>query len=194
MIEILTELDQKTFLLLNSLAFPALDPVMLALSSHWLWVPVYISLAAWFIWKYRVKGLIPLGLLFLAILLTDQASVHLFKEVFERLRPCHEPGIMEKTRLVAASCGGPFGFVSSHAANSFGLATVSDGLIKKRWYNRTIFTWAILVSYSRIYVGVHYPGDVIGGMILGSIIGGIIIFIYNRTIKKYTENAQTQEA
>ena len=65
MIEILTEIDQKIFLFINSLAFPALDPVMLALSSHWFWVPVYFSLAAWFIWKYRIKGLIPLGLLFL---------------------------------------------------------------------------------------------------------------------------------
>jgi len=194
MIEILIELDQKLFLLLNKLALPALDPVMLAISSHWFWFPVYIFLASWFIWKYRVKGLIPLGLLFLTLLLTDQASVHLFKEAFERLRPCHEPGVMEKTRLVAATCGGQFGFVSSHAANSFGLAAVSNSLIRKRWYTWAIFIWAIIVSYSRIYLGVHYPGDIIGGMILGSILAVIIVFIYNRTAKKYTENAKTQKA
>lgn len=189
MIEFLIELDQKTFLLLNRLAFPALDPLMIALSSHWVWVPVYVSLTTWFLWKNGIRGLIPFGLLFITLLLTDQASVHLFKEVFERLRPCHEPGIMEQTRLVAENCGGAFGFVSSHAANSFGLATVSAGLVKKRWFIRSIFLWAILVSYSRIYIGVHYPGDLIGGIILGSLIGWIVVFIYNRTLKKFSEHA-----
>ena len=95
---------------------------------------------------------------------------------------------MEQTRLVAESCGGSYGFVSSHAANSFGLAAVSSGLVRKRWFSWSIFTWAVLVSYSRIYLGVHYPGDVIGGMILGLIIGWIVIFVYKRTIKIFTEN------
>ena len=110
------------------------------------------------------------------MLASDQASVQLFKNVFERLRPCHNPDINTMIHITG-SCGAKYGFVSSHAANSFALA-VFVGLLLRHHY-RYIMTgmllWAALVSYSRIYVGVHYPGDILGGAILG---GVIALFIY----------------
>ena len=88
-----------------------------------------------------------------------------------RLRPCHEPTLEGQVRLVAASCGGQFGFVSTHAANSFNLAILSALLVKRRWFTYSVFAWAIMVSYSRRYMGVHYPGDVLCGALLGMAIG-----------------------
>jgi undecaprenyl-diphosphatase len=111
------------------------------------------------------------------ILLADQTSVHLFKNMFERLRPCHNPMITDFVHTVHGKCGGQFGFVSSHAANSFALAVFSGLLLKSkyRYFLPLMVFWAAVVSYSRIYLGVHYPADVLGGAILGSILG---IFVF----------------
>jgi undecaprenyl-diphosphatase len=184
MIENLIELDQRFFLLLNGAGNNFCDPIMLFITSTWIWVPVYFFLAYFFIKKSGYKGLINLGIVFITLLITDQASVHLFKEVFERLRPCHDPAIQDQVRLVVDHCGGQFGFVSSHATNSFGLMTVSAGLVRKRSYSFILIFWALIVSYSRIYVGVHYPGDIIGGLILGIALG-LIILLINSLIRKY---------
>lgn len=109
------------------------------------------------------------------MLVSDQVSVQLFKNVFERLRPCHNPDINTMIHITG-KCGAKFGFVSSHAANSFALA-VFVGLLLKRHYPFIVtgmLFWAAVVSYSRIYVGVHYPGDILGGALLGSVIALLI--------------------
>ncbi len=106
-------------------------------------------------------------------------SVHLFKDVFERLRPCHNPEIADKVHTLYGYCGGMYGFVSSHASNSFSLAVFS-GLMLKNHYRFALILmllWALLVSYSRIYAGVHYPGDILAGAILGSVIGIFVFWI-----------------
>ena len=112
----------------------------------------------------------------LLILIGDRASVEMFKEVFERLRPCHNPTIKYLVHTVDG-CGGKFGFVSSHATNSFSLAVFSILLLKNKfkWITGSMLFWAALVSYSRIYVGVHFPADILGGAILGS---GVGIFVF----------------
>lgn len=99
-----------------------------------------------------------------------------FKDVFERLRPCHNPNIASLVHVVDG-CGGKYGFVSSHASNSFALALFIGLLLRKhyKYFLPLMVFWAALVSYSRIYVGVHYPADILGGAILGSLIG---IFVY----------------
>lgn len=107
----------------------------------------------------------------IVVALTDQLSVHLFKNVFERLRPCHNPDLNGLVHLVNSKCGGKFGFVSSHAANTFGVAMFIHYIFRVRWFTLSILLWATIVSYSRIYLGVHYPGDVVFGALLGVLIG-----------------------
>jgi undecaprenyl-diphosphatase len=120
----------------------------------------------------------------LVVTLADQTSVHLFKNVFERLRPCHNPEIRELIHLAASKCYGKFGFVSSHAANSFGVAVFLALAFKTRWFSWFILAWALLVSYSRIYLGVHYPADIIVGGLLGAVCGYAVwnlLYGFNKT-------------
>jgi undecaprenyl-diphosphatase len=157
---------------------------MFAISGKLIWVPLYLAIL-W--WLYRIYGRkFPILLLFvlIAVILADQVSVQVFKNTFQRLRPCHEPAIQGMVHLVNNQCGGLYGFVSSHATNSFNVALFSLMLIRRRWYSISIVSWAAIVGYSRIYLGVHYPGDVICGAILGSLIGYSVVKLYEITDKK----------
>jgi undecaprenyl-diphosphatase len=124
----------------------------------------------------------------LAITLADQISVKCFKFVFERLRPSHNPEIKNQVNILNGYRGGQFGFVSSHAANTFALAAFTTRLFRNRYFAWFIFIWAAVVSYSRIYLGVHYPLDILGGAILGMILGYLVFYLYklagNRFLKK----------
>lgn len=119
--------------------------------------------------------------------MSDKISVHLFKEVFMRLRPCHNETIASLIHLVG-SCGGKYGFVSSHAANTFALATFA-GLFLKKHYPTLLkwgLIWSAVVSYSRIYLGVHYPGDILAGALLGVLVAlflFLVVKILNKKIK-----------
>jgi undecaprenyl-diphosphatase len=175
MSENLINLDKKIFLMLNHFASSGVDPVMRFLSGPVPWILFFIGFLI-VIWKvpwsrYHKRYLILVGSMILAYAISEQASVHLFKDVVMRLRPCHEPSLAGQVRLVAHSCGGQFGFVSTHAANAFNLAILSVLLVNRKWFTISAFAWAILISYSRIYVGVHYPGDVLCGAALGCLIG-----------------------
>lgn len=113
--------------------------------------------------------------LIVVIILSDQAASSLMKPLFERFRPCHDPELQEQVRLVAG-CGGRFGLASSHAANSFGLALFIWIALKRTYrYIWLMFIWAAFVSYSRIYLGVHYPGDILVGALAG-IISAILMW------------------
>lgn len=121
----------------------------------------------------------------LLILIGDRASVEMFKEVFERLRPCHNKRIIFLVHTVDG-CGGQYGFVSSHATNSFSLAFFSSLLLKSKfkWITAVMFLWATLVSYSRIYMGVHFPADILIGAILGSGVGIFVFLVLKITNQK----------
>ena len=119
------------------------------------------------------------------IVFSDQLSVHLFKETFQRYRPCQNLLLKDRIHLINGECGGLYGFVSSHAANTFALITFLGFFFRKAWFILPMYFWASLVSYSRVYSGVHYPFDILGGMVLGVILGMIGYKIYIRLDRKY---------
>lgn len=172
----LISLDQELFLLINGAHTSFLDSVMYWFSDKWIWAPAYAILLFLIVREFRNRTwMVLLGVVFL-IVLTDQLSVILFKDVFMRLRPCHEPALEGMVRTLYGHCGGKYGFISSHAANTFGLAVFSGLMLRPsfKWLLPVMLSWAILVSYSRIYLGVHYPGDIVAGAAVGGLIGFLI--------------------
>ncbi len=184
----LERLDQQLFLFLNSLNTPFWDQVMHSVSGKIIWAPLYIAILVYLGFKYKRKFLIIILFIILAAALADQTSV-IIKNAVQRFRPCHEPSLEGLVHIVRDECGGKFSFVSSHASNSFNVALISLLFIKKRWFTISILLWASVVGYSRVYLGVHYPGDVICGAILGVFIGWSVYSLYrltdNRILKKF---------
>jgi len=178
----LLQLDQKLFLAVNGLHSPLFDFLMYWASDKFVWLPLYAFLLFLMLRKYRRQPWMLILAIALLVTLTDQISVKLFKDVFERLRPCHEPALEGLVRTLYGQCGGKYGFVSSHAANTFGIALFA-GLALKTVHRRALvwlLLWAALVSYSRIYLGVHYPADVIAGGLTGAGIGWLVYLIFTR--------------
>lgn len=184
MLDKLIHLDQLLFLYLNGLHCAFLDPVMVFITGNFSWVPLYIMIIFFLFWKRDWRwGLLALSAVIATFALTDQLAVHLFKETVQRLRPCYEPALEGMVRLLEG-CGGRFTFVSNHAANTFGLAAITSLLFRKKWYSWTIYGWAAIVSYSRIYVGKHYPLDLICGALFGMIVGWCIWKLFEYLTKK----------
>lgn len=188
MIEILQSLDQSLFLFLNALHFSWLDQIELFLSGQIIWIP-FVGYFFYYSYKYHgQKFTAYFGLfLLLSLIASDITSSYLLKNIMERLRPCREVDLKPLIYSFGQKCGGKYGFVSSHAANAFNLIFFSLQTLRfeKKYY---YYFWIVpaLVSYSRIYLGVHYPGDVLGGIVVGLSYAMIFSKMFNLRSKSET--------
>jgi undecaprenyl-diphosphatase len=177
MLELLLELDQKAFFVLNGFNTPWLDQVMFWISKTEFWIPLYAGLLFLIIKNYKKKSWAIIGCLILTIILADQITSTGMKPFFQRVRPSRDPQLKELVHTVNGYKGGKYGFASSHAANTMGIAFFLWLLFANRYrWIWILFIWATIVSFSRIYLGVHYPGDILVGMLLG-LLSGYLGFI-----------------
>jgi undecaprenyl-diphosphatase len=182
MLELINKLDVSIILGINGLNNPWLDAIMWFVSKTFVWVPFYLLLVFFIIKKYRKNGLWFLLAIGLTIALSDQLSSGLIKPLVQRLRPSHNPEIAGMLHYVNGYKGGAFGFVSSHAANSFALAFMVSFLFSQRWVCFSMYGWAVIVSLSRIYLGVHYATDVLCGALVGIFSASIVLFLFLKYI------------
>jgi undecaprenyl-diphosphatase len=182
MTRLLMELDKWLLLLINSHHNSFWDSIMLFASGIINWFPVYIFLLFLVIYKFRKESWLLILLVIPLIFASDELSSAVLKPLVHRLRPSHEPGIEYLLHFVSGYRGGLYGFVSSHACNFFAVAIylhlTASGKI--RWLPFLMYPIVFLVIYSRIYLGVHYPSDVIAGSLLGALLGWLTAKIYNR--------------
>lgn len=185
MIEELIKYDTELFLLLNSLGNEAWDGFWLIVTEKWSSIPLYVVLLYIIYRKFGLKRtLFILVAVALLITATDQLA-NLFKYGIQRPRPCQVETLKPTMRFIAERCG-RYGFFSAHAANTMALA-VFLGILLKKWYPNLIFGllfWAAFVAYSRIYLGVHYPLDIVTGMFFGSILGWVFYLLQDRIQQK----------
>ena len=176
--ENINSIDEYFFKLINTIGWNKMDPFMILISSKWIWIPLYIFIIYKIYQKFPEQIFKILLSIVALIFLADFGSVHLFKEVFERLRPCH---VLDGIRIVDG-CGGQYGFISSHASNSFAIAFFVSLLFRKKIIFILLFSWAVLIGFSRIYLGVHYPFDILGGMFWGLFVSLLIYLTFKMKI------------
>ena len=180
--ESLQQIDSSIFLYFNGMHASWTDVLFYYISNRFVWIPLYLLLAFFLFRRYRKRAWIVVAAVVISVFLSDQ-SCNLIKRTVQRPRPSHNIELVDQVHLVAKPDGtlykgGPYGFPSSHAANAMALAFIVVAFLtrEKTLWTLLVFFWMLLVSYSRIYLGVHYPGDIIVGWCVGAIWSGLIIF------------------
>lgn len=179
----LKHFDQRLFIELNSMHTNSFfDSLMPFLRNGPNWYPLYVFLGAFVLLNFRSRGGWWILFFISTIAITDMTGTYIFKHNVERLRPCADPDFFFHVRLLVDRCSGGYSFVSNHAANHFGMATflfLTFKPVMKRW-SWIFFLWAALIAYAQVYVGVHYPLDVLSGAIIGILAGTLTGFVFNK--------------
>lgn len=181
--EIILE-DKQAMIFLNNLGSSTFDPFWILVSEKWFWIPLYVVFLYFLYKNFNKKSLFYI-LLFVALGITASDQIaNIFKFGFERLRPCHDPSLEGLLREV--KCGGKFGFYSAHSSNSFFVATYLTILLGKKIKQLPyfLFVWAAIVAYSRVYLGMHFPGDIIIGAIMGILLALFFGTLAKKVIRK----------
>lgn len=186
MIENLIQYDKELFLFLNNLGSESWDFLWLLITSRWFFTPMYAVLLFIIYKKFGLKALLVFVVsIVLMITFTDQMT-NVFKRGFMRFRPCNTEGVMEYMRFVTDHCG-RYSFFSGHSSNSMA-AAIFGGLLLRPYYKKLIYLlvfWSFLVAYSRIYVGVHFPIDIVCGLVFGVFAGCIFYKISQYAVKRF---------
>lgn len=174
--------DQTLMLFFNGMHNAFFDKVMWMISSKYFWVPFYVLLAYYFVrrlgWR---RALVCILLIGIVITFVDQTCSSIIRPIVQRMRPSNPDNpLSQYIHIVNGYRGGRFGFPSCHAANCFSLAILTAVFMRVRWLTATMFSWAVMVSYSRIYLGVHYPGDLVSGFLVASVYASAIGGLYLR--------------
>ncbi|MDH3245679.1 MAG: phosphatase PAP2 family protein [Saprospiraceae bacterium] len=179
MIQQLLQLDQEVFIAINGLNSSLLDHVIPFYRHKLFWVPLYVYIVVSLLRRFPQNGLWILLFITLCIGISDTVSSKWIKNSVQRLRPCNEPALMEKVKL-RIRCGGGYSFTSSHATNHGTLAFFLFFLLAKprKWWGWALLIWALSIGLAQVFVGVHYPSDVLAGWVLGGLIGGIFALLY----------------
>lgn len=185
--------DECILLAVNSLHSPFFDWAMWWASDRWVWMPLYIVLAGMVFCRYGMaRGMICLMAVAVLIVVTDQTCATIIRPAIGRLRPSSpENPVSSLLSLVNGYHGGRFGFPSCHAANTSALAVFMSLVLKKRWWTVLLATWSALVSYSRVYLGVHYPGDILGGFLVGGVFAALCYRLMILSFRISTKSGNT---
>jgi undecaprenyl-diphosphatase len=179
----LEQWDQWLFIQINNYqSNPFFDSIMPYLRVAYFWIPLYLFLLIFIPCNFKGRGWWWCVFFLCTVSLCDMTSTNLFKEVFQRLRPCIDPEFLQNVRLVIDRCGGMYSFTSNHAANHFGIATfifitLRPVLGKWVWF---AYLWAAVIGYAQVYVGIHYPFDILGGAAIGLTFGGLLATFFNK--------------
>ena len=186
--ESLSHIDSDLFLFLNGLHTGWMDRVMNLVTDMWVWIPLYLLLIYWTVRQYGKRFWWVILAVALVVLCADQLASHVCKPVFQRLRPCFNPDFQGLIHLPKGLAGGQYGFVSSHAANTFGVAVFLTAALSqyRPWPAILLFLWATVSSYSRIYIGYHYPGDILCGAVIGVLVGLVFWMVFRRLNRSFS--------
>lgn len=168
------DIDAEALLAVNGLHDLFQDAFWWMVSAKWSSLLLVLSLLWILLHKNRRHALLVLVMLAVAVLVADQVSSGLIKHLVERLRPTHDPSLENAVHVINGYRGGLYGFVSSHAANFFAIATLVSFIMRHRLVAITLYGWALVQCYSRMYLGVHYPGDILGGIVVGLLAGWLV--------------------
>lgn len=191
----LEQWDKWLFLQANSrFTNPFFDAVLPYFRDSVFWTPLYLFLLVFIAANFGQRGWWwSIGFV-CTIAIADMIGTRVFKEGFERLRPCQDPDFYMYVRLLVKRCSGAFSFVSNHAANHFGMATFISLTFRPlfgRWVH-LIYLWALFIAYAQVYVGVHYPLDVLAGAALGTLAGLLTAWVVNNKVGSFTADNLNQ--